>query len=77
MERASQPLQNIMEEKLRIVCDDSAAATGGSRASNAGRLRRSPLFCRRVQLVSSCVTARAQVELMSPVEKEEVHDGRH
>ena len=25
---------------MRIVCDDSAAATGGSRAGNAGRLRR-------------------------------------
>ena len=59
--RDSQPLQNIMEEKLRIVCDDSAAATGGSRASNAGRLRRSPCVVGRVQLVSSCVTARAQV----------------
>ena len=43
------------------MCDDSAAATGGSRASNAGRLRRSPCVVGRVQLVSSCVTARAQV----------------
>ena len=47
MKRASQPLQNIMEEKLRIVCDDSAAATGGSRAGNAGRLRRLSVRGRR------------------------------
>ena len=36
-----------MEEKLRIVCDDSAAATGGSRAGNAGRLRRLSVRGRR------------------------------